>query len=434
MEITINDSGVAYCTSDTGVITRSNFDKKSITKVVIRDGVTSIDSDVFRGCRNLREVVFPKTLKSIKLCAFEDTGIIRLHLPASIETIGDSVFSNCKYLQEIIVDELNPVFYSEGNCCIRRDNLSVVIGCKTSIIPANCVSIGRSAFCGVDAEEIIIPHNVSDIAYGAFAHSSIERCTVPDNVQIIRESVFSCCKQLRNVQFSRNVNKIEFYAFAYCDSLESIKIDNPYIQIDRDAFGLSPTRLLYSGIDIPETANSKDEITRYLKHKCAATAFSPMKEKLGISNEDNEIIRICLSGSPIMNNGRQKFGKYSYPLFYNPSWIYYNLKTGKTTRRTFYLAYEFINGLAAVKLSKDDEEFSFIDKQLLVQTWFREGAKDEYWRIMNQANQKPIKRRVDSEEMWVDYQNQLYDELIQDGLRDAFGLSSEDEVPNDWND
>ena len=53
---------------------------------------------------------------------------------------------------------------------------------------------------------------------------------------------------------------------------------------------------------------------------------------------------------------------------------------------------------------------------------------------MNQANQKPIKRRVDSEEMWEDYQNQLHDELIQDGLRDALGLSSEDEVPKDWND
>ena len=30
-------------------------------------------------------------------------------------------------LKEIIVDELNPVFFSEGNCCLRRDNLSVVI-------------------------------------------------------------------------------------------------------------------------------------------------------------------------------------------------------------------------------------------------------------------------------------------------------------------
>ena len=87
-----------------------------------------------------------------------------------------------------------------------------------------------------------------------------------------------------------------------------------------------------------------------------------------------------------MYNGRQKYGKYSYPLFYNPSWVYYNLKTGKTTQRTFYLAYEFINGLAAVKFTKDDEGFSFIDKQLSVQTLFREGAKDEYWRIMNRSH------------------------------------------------
>ena len=434
MEITINGNGIAYCASDTGVLTMSNFDKKSIIKLVIRDGVTSIEPDVFRGCSNLREVVFPTTLKSIQVSAFEDTGIISLHLPASLEIIGDSVFANCKYLQEIIVDELNPVFFSEGNCCLRRDNLSVVIGCKTSIIPANCVSIGRAAFCGVDAEEIIIPKNVSDIAYGAFHNSSLKRCTIPDNVRVIRGSVFSACKNLCYVRFSKNVERIDFCAFASCHSLETITIDNPYILIDRDAFAFSPTRLLYSGIDIPETANSKDEITKYLKNKCAATAFSPMKEKLGISNEDNEIIRICLSGTPIMYNGRQKYGKYSYPLFYNPSWIYYNLKTGKTTRRTFYLAYEFINGLAAVKFTKDDEGFSFIDEQLSVQTLFRGGAKDEYWRIMNQANQKSIKRRVDREEMWADYQNQLHEELVQDGLRDAFGLSSEDKVPNDWND
>ena len=65
---------------------------KKIKKVVIKKGITEIPDDAFYGCKNLKSVKLPSTLKTIGSYAFYNTSIQNLTIPKSVETIGMSAF------------------------------------------------------------------------------------------------------------------------------------------------------------------------------------------------------------------------------------------------------------------------------------------------------------------------------------------------------
>ena len=63
----INKCGVFYI--EEGVLLRAEI-PEGITKIVIPEGVTMIQSDAFRNCTGLRSVVFPEGLTKIGYAAF----------------------------------------------------------------------------------------------------------------------------------------------------------------------------------------------------------------------------------------------------------------------------------------------------------------------------------------------------------------------------
>lgn len=81
------------------------------------------------------------------------------------------------------------------------------------------------------------------IADGAFkGESSIEVVYIPYDITIIPEEAFANCKNLKEINYFEGTNdlsyitNIEANAFKGCTSLESIKITNRIVQIDRTAF------------------------------------------------------------------------------------------------------------------------------------------------------------------------------------------------------
>lgn len=152
-------------------------------------------------------------------------------------------------------------------------------------------------------------------------------------------------------------------------------------------------------------------------------------------NSESFIMRVCVSGNPIIENGKQKYGKYGFPLIQNAQWKYYNLKTQCLSERTYSVAYEFMGNLAAVKFSPIDERFTFIsdkDYSPIVDVERDTQKINNYWKLMNTPLTLNYQRHISYEEKWSAYQDELHDDLVKDGLRDAFGLGSEDSVPDDF--
>ena len=79
---------------------------KSLTKVTIGKGVTSIGNDAFYNCSNLTEVTLPSTLTFIGSSAFYNcSNLTEITIPEGVTSIGNYAFSRCNNLTSITILE-----------------------------------------------------------------------------------------------------------------------------------------------------------------------------------------------------------------------------------------------------------------------------------------------------------------------------------------
>ena len=102
------------------IIEGSFAEDLSNTSVIIPEGVTDIGEIAFYGCANLKEVVFPSSLRFIREEAFGDSAITEAILPAGLELIEEKAFFSCESLRRAEVPGLSTVIGSDAfGCCDR---------------------------------------------------------------------------------------------------------------------------------------------------------------------------------------------------------------------------------------------------------------------------------------------------------------------------
>ena len=81
----------------------------------------------------------PNGLKGVGNLWFSGSDIEKVIIPNSVESLGESAFSECKQIHEIIF-EPGSCLKSIGDCCFAGSGLREII------IPKSISSIGKSAF------------------------------------------------------------------------------------------------------------------------------------------------------------------------------------------------------------------------------------------------------------------------------------------------
>ncbi len=189
------------------------------TSVIPTDGsVTSIGEVAFMGCTNLTSIT----------------------IPDSVTSIGVHAFAGCIGLTNIIVDEGNTKYHSAGNCLIETATKTLILGCKTSVIPTDgsVTSIGNFAFSYYTGlTSITIPDSVTSIGSSAFyGCSGLTSVTIGNSVTSIGNYAFDGCTGLTSVTIPDSVTSIGNYAFDGCTGLTSITIPDSVTSIGSDAF------------------------------------------------------------------------------------------------------------------------------------------------------------------------------------------------------
>ena len=203
-------------TIENGVLVKC--DKKAKGRLIIPDCVTRIGDYAFDDCDSLTSVA----------------------IPDSVTSIGEAAFRGCDSLEKLTVASGNPKYHSAGNCVIETAVKTLVVGCKSSVIPddGSVTSIGERAFCQCDSlTSITIPDSVTSIGDIAFSMChSLTSITIPDSVTSIGHSAFHDCRSLVSVILPRSVAGIRHGAFYNCHSLISITIPNGVTSIEDSAF------------------------------------------------------------------------------------------------------------------------------------------------------------------------------------------------------
>ena len=134
----------------------------SIKKIKFNEGLAHIGDFAFSGCYALERAILPESLVDLSDGAFYDCNSLEAVYVGekTVSLSGDSFYA-CNSLVKFKVSENNPRFYVDGNAIINRAGEVLTVGCKTTVIPPQVVSIARSAFSGYSFDgSIEIPSTV----------------------------------------------------------------------------------------------------------------------------------------------------------------------------------------------------------------------------------------------------------------------------------
>ena len=140
------------------------YENKNIKKVVIKKGVTAIADFAFKGCKKLKEIILPSTLKKIGACAFEGCPIKNITIPKSVKSIEPGAFAGSSI--------------------------------KSITIPKTVKKLGEGVFGDCKKlESITMPGNIGVIKYEE-----------PDDEYQPKSFVGDSCKSLKKIKFTTSLN------------------------------------------------------------------------------------------------------------------------------------------------------------------------------------------------------------------------------------
>ena len=303
-----------------GIRANGFYECTGVTGLILPDTVEYIDVNAFEGCEKLTRVRWSAGLRKINTGAFDRTGLETLVLPEGVPFLGGNAFGHaklksvslpstvakmpatneksdanpfafCENLEEIYVAEGNKAYKSDGNCVMRREDNTLVAGCKASKIPSYTEHIGRFAFQGAALESVALPEGVTSIEDYAFAHNDrLKEITLPQSLTSIGKYAFLWCAALESIALPDGVTSVGDKAFSTCVSLKELSLG---------------AELLNAGYGLTEFCVALEKITVSENNESFSGEGNCLTRKA-----DNTVIAGCASSK--IPAGTEQIGEYAF--------------------------------------------------------------------------------------------------------------------------
>ncbi len=259
-DITIPDSvthvgacafaGCSLATATVPAAAAASVGSVGLRSVDITSG-RAIEANAFDGCCGLSEVTLPEELERIGAAAFRGCAeLTSITIPDNVTSVADNAFEDC-YIQEAVIPAIacaavagDPLFCVDITCGteIVDEAFADCTNLQEVNMPPTLRRIGKEAFAACCfLTSITIPDSVVSVSDDAFSLCPLEDATIPacacravacDELEtvtitsgsVIEDHAFEDCVALYEVHIAPSVTYIGAYAFAGCNSLESITI------------------------------------------------------------------------------------------------------------------------------------------------------------------------------------------------------------------
>ena len=204
----------------------------SLESIKIPDSVTRIASEAFADCTSLKNVEFGDGLEIIEPHAFQGcSSLASIVIPKNVINVEALAFNGCSSLSSITVVKENSAYRSENNCLISIQEQALILGCKTSVIPARVKSIGDYAFGGcTELTSFTIPHGITHIGNEAFAGcSNLKSIIIPFSVSLIGHEAFWECTGLTDIFYTGSESQWDTIFFVSQEAPSSATIHFNYV-------------------------------------------------------------------------------------------------------------------------------------------------------------------------------------------------------------
>ncbi|MBR6681557.1 MAG: leucine-rich repeat domain-containing protein [Clostridia bacterium] len=205
-------------------------DIRTITKIVIPEGIVTIEKQAFYNCRGITEIVVPNSVKTIGDEAFYNCRTLEsFTLGSGVTSIGVKPIESRALTTLKLTGGDNAYFKVENGCLVDIANKKLLVGAmqETVIIPAGVEIIGEYALYGHGATDtdgdgtsetwvkhvvktIVVADGVKVIEKGAFDATSVQVLVLPKSVTEIGNALAANTPLHKNKKFNLELGNIYY--------------------------------------------------------------------------------------------------------------------------------------------------------------------------------------------------------------------------------
>ena len=199
----------------------------SLSNIELPAGLVEIGAAVFCNCFNLRTINLPLCLKKIGYQAFTTAGLEYLKIPASVEEVGEAVFSSMNgpgFKLELDAD--NPYLVMDDGALYTSAKATLLFWPKNKKldVPEGVIRIGENACSHNEAsvdEKLVLPNTLRSIGRYAFGGSFLGEVVFNEGLEEIEDGAFQN-ENFKSIVLPSTFTKTGGAPFYGCNKLEAV--------------------------------------------------------------------------------------------------------------------------------------------------------------------------------------------------------------------